>query len=283
MGATADPAIVPMVVAGQCFWNDGRRCGFDPDEPGQGWRDSASDEPGTQTLSSPRKPALDRSDRTAEPCRRFIGRRPLQKAQHKHLAVLGREPSDLRIQNRQNVRPFVARLLVGIRVLEWLVPVPAGADSSFARNAPRDAVEPRPHPVRVPQPPCIPRQNQERRLKGVLRVVHAAENPPAHAEDHRPVASYERLKCRLAPLHHEAGDERGISHGFDAKLEKSLQLPESHALSACVHPPLPSFLSRLSNYCRYRFIRFHFPEILSPSLIRRRLWTLSTRHVIFKG
>ena len=51
------------------------------------------------------------------------------------------------------------------------------------------------------------RQDEERRLEGVVRCVVIAEDPPAGAEHHRPVAIHECGEGRLITIAVEASDQ----------------------------------------------------------------------------
>jgi hypothetical protein len=54
------------------------------------------------------------------------------------------------------------------------------------------------------------RQHQEGCLEGVLGLVLVAQQAPAHAENHRPVATDQRREGGLVPARQEACQQLGV-------------------------------------------------------------------------
>ena len=54
-------------------------------------------------------------------------------------------------------------------------------------------------------------QDQERRLKGILRLVNISQDAPAHVEHERAMTNYQRRESRLIPGRDEAAQECGVT------------------------------------------------------------------------
>jgi hypothetical protein len=73
--------------------------------------------------------------------------------------------------------------------------------------------------VRLAQPPSLPRQNQEHRLKGILGILDMAEGTAADAEDEPSMPPHQfRERFLILPVR-EAGEE------FTVARRRLLQLP----------------------------------------------------------
>ncbi len=156
--------------------------------------DPAPLQPIAEQIPSARQVGRQRALGNAELPSRFAPRLALDLAGHQRDPVTVRQAIQLLVQDRKQILPVVCGLRLGLRRLNHKSPLsrelasdPA-AGPRLARSAHRiDAVEPArqslfPHDRRGP-----PRQDEECRLEGILRIVRARQHPPAHSQHHRPI------------------------------------------------------------------------------------------------
>ena len=79
----------------------------------------------------------------------------------------------------------------------------------------RDLVQPAPQGVSSPDRAALLDQDQEGRLEGVLGIVRVAQDPPADAQDHRPVPPHQRLEGPGVALGEETLEELRVGEPRD--------------------------------------------------------------------
>ena len=74
---------------------------------------------------------------------------------------------------------------------------PSGSGSCIGGDPKGNPMQPAPDRLAAADRPGPPRQDEKRRLSGVLGVRFVAQDLPANPQDHRPVPVDERCECRL--------------------------------------------------------------------------------------
>ncbi len=159
---------------------------------------------------APDQPAAERPAGPSQPPRRLVGRESLEVAEHDRQAERPRQAIDLAVQG------------LGLLALDRLLGLDGGtrlrpADGAFflglaassepcaglARRPQRHTVEPGAEQVRIADRPSLLGQHEEDGLEGVLGMLVVAQELPADAQHHRPVAGHDRgeggLIGRLRP------------------------------------------------------------------------------------
>jgi hypothetical protein len=186
------------------------------DDRADGRRQAEAGQPVPQAFAALRQPPLDRADRDLQPRRGLLVGQPLQVAQHDRGAEPLGEPVELLIERGaglgRQVGPGGLSLHLGASLLDGrpprrLRPTPRGDLQRHAEEPARQRVGPadRSGP---------PRQDQERRLGGILGVVEPAQDAAADAEHHRPVPLHQRRERRgrvvVAPARQEAPEQLAV-------------------------------------------------------------------------
>ncbi len=169
--------------------------------------------------------------------------RPAQVAQHQRHPVLLRQPAQLLIEHRVEVRSF-RRLRPGrdFQLADGRLPVPAAERPGPGppRNAEGHAVKPARQKISVPDRRRLADQHQERRLESVLDVPRVAEHPPAEAQHHRPVQVHQRLEGVLIPARQVTLQELAVPQAAERPLpEQPVKLPQDDPTADSRHGSTP--------------------------------------------
>ena len=201
---TGSPTAVPAAAAHAAFTVVLSRAGGTPTWP----RATRGRPPPPRPTTPPRErqPLREQPPGRGQPVRQRRGRhlqlaghvalRPaVQVAQHDRDAVLVRQAGQLRVEDRLQVGPGLVRgngrVRHGVHLLLLGHP-PEGRPAGLQRGPVGDPVEPGPDQVPGPDRGRPPGQDQERGLERVLGQVRVADDPPADAQDHRPVPADQR-------------------------------------------------------------------------------------------
>ena len=163
-----------------------------------GRREPAALEATPEPFPAPRQPALQRPDRAAEQPGGLLVGVPLQVAEHDRRAERLGQPVELLVELGPGLRGRLGDRLVNPDPRP-AVAAPARAAGRLAtgpqRHPPGHAVEPARHRIPPPDQSGPSRQDQERRLAGVLRVVPVAQDSPADPSTIGPWRSTSAVKA----------------------------------------------------------------------------------------
>ena len=208
---------------------------------GDGRGDSPADQSVTEGLPASGQTALHRPDRAAKSVGRFLHRGALEQAQDKDVAVSGRQPPQLVVEDRHHVRPLGLPPLAGGTIGQCLVPVADSLRPGLPGHACCDSVEPGAEPIGGAEPGGFACQDEESRLEGVIGVVRADQDPSADAQDHRPVANDQRLERRVVSLGEESFKKGAIPRRDNSAPEQTIQVSKHRSIAAHTHSlPPPS-------------------------------------------
>ena len=137
-------------------------------------------------------------------------------------------------------------------------------------------MKPWPHGIPHPERAGFPRQDQERRLKGILGVMVIAEYAPANAQDHRPVSLNQRREGQVVDLigsSRKSIQELAIGQaGHGPRIKSDLDVPkhlahfaDHHDLNSYVCVSVPGSNVTSSHECS------QFPHEIPPLSIGGRL------------
>jgi hypothetical protein len=112
-------------------------------------------------------------------------------ALHHGQAVLLGQREQRFVENRQEIEVRLVRRLAEFARDPFGRLATSGRSAGFERGPAGDAVEPRSDPIVWSDGIRLHGENEERRLKGVFRVLSAREHSPADPEYHRPVPANE--------------------------------------------------------------------------------------------
>ncbi len=167
----------------------------------------------------------------------------LQVTEHEWFAIFSRQVIDRAVQHRAQVAPDRVLRRGRRHLVEVCIggPPPQRRRFRLQRRAVRDAVEPVAEQFRLTQRPRLADEQEKCGLKGVLGIVAVAQDAPAHAEDHRPVALQQRGKRRLVAALDELLQQTDVgclAAGATEVVKDGSQLSHGHV----VGPPDPQFL-----------------------------------------
>ena len=163
-------------------------------------RQASACEPGSQQVTRPGEPALDRPDRPFEEGGHLLVRLPLQVAEDDGLAIFLGESADLLMQHGPELVPCGVVVVTRgqhRRALPFPSVTPGRVGLRSYRRAVGHLVEPVPQHLAIADRPGLADEQEERGLEGVLRVLRLVEHVPADAEDHRPMPPDEHLEGGL--------------------------------------------------------------------------------------
>ena len=200
--------------------------------------DAAAGEAAAELVARPGQPAAERAAGPSEPLGRLVEGEALEVAEHDRQAEGPRQSVDLAVQGlgllavdhraRPGRRDADSGRLDGARLPRLAT---AGEPApGLPGRAERHAVEPVAQQVGVADRPGLAGQDEEDGLEGVLGMVVVAQELPADAQDHRPVARHQggegglagRLAAGGEPLEELAVGEPGDR----AALEERPELPD---------------------------------------------------------
>ncbi|MCI0464220.1 MAG: hypothetical protein L0Z62_45380 [Gemmataceae bacterium] len=203
-----------------------------------------------QQVAGPSQPALHRADRAAEQLGCLGVRLAFEVAEHDRGSIAVRESVQLLIQDGLQFTPEFhgGRLLTG-QVNEGSLA--ALAAEGVGPRLERDVIGDRVQPTadgRVPVEGTRPAQQDEKSgLEGVLDGVGILQQPPAHAQDHRPVPLHQSGKGRLLVSRQEAVQELAVSQFLGVRhagqpvdvAQDSAELPVAHGSGPLQKVSLP--------------------------------------------
>ena len=106
-----------------------------------------------------------------------------------------------------------------------------------------DQVQPSPQVAATPEGAGLLDQDQEGRLKRILRVARVTQDGPAHPEDHRPVAGHQRLECRPVACRQEPVDQPVVGEARERSLDEEL-IEIAQRRPQCLDSHSPASFSR---------------------------------------
>ena len=163
-------------------------------------RQASACQPGSQQVTRPGEPALDRPDRPFEEGGHLLVGLPLQVAEDDGLPIFLGESADLLVQHGPELVPgdvVVVTRGQHRRALPFPSVTPGRVGLRSNRRAVGHLVEPVAQHLAIADRPGLADEQEERGLEGVLGVLRLVEHVPADAQDHRPMPPDERLEGGL--------------------------------------------------------------------------------------
>ncbi len=197
-------------------WGSGGRAAERGPGNRQGGVHAASFQPGLQLGPTACQPALDRPQRRVEPGGGLFLRQAFQVAEDQRGAESLGQPAEVLVEGRPALsvfrrRKFLDQPACGHRGPSALVGASSsGGDAGLGRDAQRHAVQPAADRLAPADRAGPARQDQERRLRGVLGVVVVAQDLPADAQDHRRMTIDQRRESRLVPMLDESLEQLAV-------------------------------------------------------------------------
>src|SRR5262249_54296825 len=155
------------------------------------------------------------------------------------ISMPGRQATELHVKNRHHVEQVSVGLFTGTSLERGLMAMPRGSDPGLGSHPGRHAIEPGTQAIRIANLRRLADEDEERRLKGLVRVVRTGQQATTHAPDHRPMTSHQRLESRFVPLEDVTLEQITVVRRRGPTPKETIQALKYNPFIARPHPRPP--------------------------------------------